>query len=75
MRIVSKNNLSEFWEAHPNAGKPLKDWYRLVCCTDWQHCADVRETYRHADVYCDSVILDIKGNDYRSNLTIFAKPI
>jgi mRNA interferase HigB len=65
MRIISKSKLREFWKAHPDAEKPLKDWYRLVGRADWQHFADVRETYRHADAYCDCVIFDIKGNDYR----------
>jgi mRNA-degrading endonuclease HigB of HigAB toxin-antitoxin module len=34
----------------------------------------VRNSFRHAAVYCDCVVFDIKGNDYRL-ITIILCPV
>lgn len=65
VRIISKKKLREFWERYPDAKKPLLDWYDLTGAATWRNFAEARNTFRHADVYCDCVIFDIKGNDYR----------
>ncbi len=65
MRVISKRALREFWKNEPIAKKPLEDWYRSVVKTDWETFADVRKTFRRADVFRDCVIFDIGGNKYR----------
>lgn len=65
MRIISKRALREFWKGDANAKPVLEDWYRSVKNADWKTFADIRETFRHADVFRDCVIFDVGGNKYR----------
>lgn len=65
MRIISKRKLREFWKSYPIAERPLLDWYKTVKKGDWKDFSDVRNSFRHADVYKDCVIFDIGGNKYR----------
>ena len=65
MRIISKSRLRQFWRKHPDAETPLMEWYKVTSKANWANLVEVRATFRHADPYCDCVIFDIKGNDYR----------
>jgi mRNA interferase HigB len=48
--------------------------YKVTSRADWRNFADVRDSLRHADVYCHCVVFDIKGNDYRL-ITIILYPV
>lgn len=65
MHIISKRFLREFWENHPKAKEPLLSWYETVKKIEWENFSDVRDSFRHADVYRDCVIFDIGGNKFR----------
>lgn len=65
MRIISKSKLREFWEEHPEAKDSLSEWFRVTSKAVWKNFADVRNTFRSADPYCDCVIFDVKGNNFR----------
>lgn len=65
MRIISKRRLREFWQENPQAEQPLLAWYEIVKKVEWENFADVRNSFRHADVYKDCVIFDIGGNKFR----------
>ncbi|CAN5235760.1 type II toxin-antitoxin system HigB family toxin [soil metagenome] len=63
--IISKRKLREFWLKIPSAKEPLISWYNTVKKADWDNFSNVREDFRHADIYRDCVIFDIGGNKYR----------
>lgn len=65
MRIISRRRLREFWRENPSAEKPLLSWFEIVKKADWNSFSDVREDFRHADIYRDCVIFDIGGNKFR----------
>ena len=65
MRIISKRRLREFWRENPSAEKPLLSWFEIVKKADWNSFSDVREDFRHADIFRDCVIFDIGGNKFR----------
>lgn len=65
MNIISKSALRKFWVIHPEAGRSLKDWFRVVRKANWEKFSDVRKTYNSGDVYEDCVIFNIGGNKYR----------
>jgi mRNA interferase HigB len=65
MRIISYRKLREFYEAHPDSKTALMSWYAAVKKADWKTFADVRDTFRTADVYKNCTIFDIGGNKYR----------
>ncbi len=65
MRIISKKRLREFWEKHPDSQAPLEEWYKLTRKATWRNLAEVRATFRHADLVGTCTVFNIKGNDYR----------
>jgi mRNA interferase HigB len=66
MRIISRKQLRNFWERHPDARQPLQAWYADVKQADWQTPADIKGVYRNASIVANNrVIFNIKGNKYR----------
>jgi mRNA interferase HigB len=67
MQIIAKSRLRDFWERHPQARKPLSEWYRLVNAARWDTPSDVKVLFGAAvDFVGDNrIIFDIAGNKYR----------
>lgn len=65
MRIISKRALREFWLENDRTKDVLEDWYRTVKEADWRNFADLRQTFRHADIFGDCTIFDVGGNKLR----------
>lgn len=68
--MLTKRTLQQFWMKHPDSKESLLNWYNIVKKADWNNFADVKETYRSADIYEDYVIFNIGGNNYRLNVKI-----
>lgn len=66
MRIIALSKLKAFWEKHPQAEIPLRNWYAEASRADWKTPADVKAAYRNASFLANNrVVFNIKGNDYR----------
>ena len=65
MRIVSKSKLKEFWEAYPQARKPLEDWYRPMKKGAWKSFAELQTAFPKADKVGRCTVFNIGGNKYR----------
>lgn len=66
MRIIALSRLREFWEKHPQAEIPLRNWYADASRAQWKSPADIKAAYRNASFLADNrVVFNIKGNDYR----------
>lgn len=69
MRVIAKSRLRQFWEipAHADSEQPLLAWYTHVDhkSIDWQNWAQVRASYRSADLVGTCVVFNIGGNKYR----------
>jgi len=65
MRVISKRRLREFWEKFPESKTPLENWYRTAKKAGWENIVDVRESFRHADIFNDCVIFNVGGNKFR----------
>lgn len=66
MRVLKRSTLRDFWERHPDAEQPLKEWFQEVRRADWQNPHDVKARYRNASVIGHSrVVFNIAGNRYR----------
>lgn len=70
MRIISIKTLRDFWMRHPEARKPLKDWFRVAEAAQWRNFADVRQTLVAADTAKVAsghtvTIFDIGGKKFR----------
>ena len=58
--------LREFAQCgHPDAGTPLREWYKMAEQADWKTMADVRRDFPTADlVDGDKLVFNIGGNKY-----------
>lgn len=66
MQVLSKRVLRDFWEREPKAKAPLTAWYKTVSQAEWNNVAEMKATFRSADVVSDNrVIFDVGGNKYR----------
>jgi mRNA interferase HigB len=65
MRIIAKRNLLQAALAHGDCVGQVTDWYNRARAATWRSLADVRKTYRTADLVGDKTVFNIKGNDYR----------
>ena len=65
MRIISEKYLRRFWEKYSGAETPLRDWIKITKSTVWHSFTNVRNDFRHADIYHCCTIFDIGGNKYR----------
>ena len=65
MRIIAKSRLMTLANAHGNCVGQVVAWYNIARKASWHNLAQVRQTFRHADVVGDKTVFNIKGNDYR----------
>lgn len=67
MQITARRTLRQFWERHPRAEVPLKNWFQIVDKADWNAPADVKRMFgTTVDFIGDNrLIFDIGGNKYR----------
>lgn len=67
MQIIAKRTLKQFWEIHPQAEVPLRNWFTLVSKAEWTGPAEVKAMFGAAvDFLGDNrLIFDISGNRYR----------
>lgn len=65
MRVISVKRLREFWERHPKSETTLRHWHAAAKAAAWKSFADVRQTFRTADVHKKLTIFNIGGNKYR----------
>ena len=65
MHIITKRRLSDFWENHAAAEKPLKAWYTHVKHAQWQNFADLKEDFPSADQVKRFTVFNIGGNNFR----------
>lgn len=66
MRVISISSLRSFWEVHPDAEQPLKEWYVKTCRSQWRNYADMRNDFNSVDyVGNQRYVFNIKGNHYR----------
>lgn len=65
MNALTLAALIAFWTDHPDAEKPLREWYRLVRSREYRSFADVKEVFGGADWVQGFIVFDIGGNKYR----------
>lgn len=70
MWTISQKRLRDFWEQHPDAELPLRQWYKVAAKASWSNLVDVRRIYPHADAVtlphrATMTVFNIGGNKYR----------
>lgn len=66
MHIIAIGTLRKFWDSHPQAETPLRNWYAEASRADWKTPSDIKAAHRNASFLSNNrVVFNIKGNDYR----------
>lgn len=65
MRIIAKRTLMEMAAEHGDCVEQAENWYTIARKADWRNLAEVRASFRHADIVGDKAVFNIKGNHYR----------
>jgi mRNA interferase HigB len=69
MHVITRKRLREFAAVHADAGPALGAWFRVVAKVRWKTFAEVRQTYRSADVVGTYTVFNVK-DDIRIITTI-----
>ena len=69
MHVITRKRLREFAAKHADAGPALDTWFKVVDTAVWKTFADVRQTYRSADVVRAYIVFNAK-DDIRIITTI-----
>ena len=69
MNVISKRAIIAFYDRHPQAKKPLLNWYRVFRRAHFANVEAVRELFPHADLaeshdQRSLTIFNIGGNDF-----------
>jgi len=75
MRIIKRSTLRTYWQRHPDAEIPLRNWLDATKSAQWRQIQEVRQTFPHADSATAAsgntvTIFNIGGNDYRLIVSI-----
>jgi len=68
MRVISRSTLRDFWmrPGCEDAEQPLLAWFREVGRVTWKTPADIKQSFRSADVVGGGrVVFNVGGNKYR----------
>jgi mRNA interferase HigB len=66
MRIISRQTLKQFGEAHPDVEGALTAWHNEADHAQWKSPAEIKKRYPSADILPGNrVVFNIKGNSYR----------
>lgn len=66
MRVVAKKTLVTFYTDYPDAKVALEDWYEKTARSEWDHFAQMRQSFRSVDsVGNKRYVFNIEGNRYR----------
>ena len=71
MKIVGRGRLDEFCRAHADARRWIENWLAEAESGAWKTPHDVRRRYASASFLGGGlVVFNVKGNDYRLEVTI-----
>src|SRR5688500_3625331 len=65
MRVISNKALADFAATHPDAGKPLQAWRKIIESQEIANFARLKSLMNATDRVGDFHVFDIGGNKYR----------
>ena len=65
MHIITRKQLNEFAEKHPDAKSALQHWYKEAKSKDFKSFVELRKTFPSADQVGKLTVFNIGGNKER----------
>lgn len=62
LHVITRKRLREFAAAHADASAALDTWFRVVSKAQWQSFAELRMTYRSADLVGQFTVFNVKDD-------------
>jgi mRNA interferase HigB len=71
MRIVGRSRLGAFCHKHADARRWIENWLAEAEAASWTSPHEIKRRYASASfVAANTVIFNVKGNDYRLEVTV-----
>lgn len=66
MRLVGRDTLDEFTNAHADARAWIENWIADIGAARWRTPQDIRDSYASASFLANRIVIfNVKGNRYR----------
>lgn len=65
MHVITRKALKDFWERHPDAERPLREWLHAMEQGAFPDFTSVRAVWASADYVDGLTVFNIGGNKYR----------
>jgi mRNA interferase HigB len=66
VRVISRKQLIDFWQRHPDAEKPLRTWFVNAAKSHWSNPQAIKSRFQDASFLPGNrVVFNIAGNKYR----------
>jgi mRNA interferase HigB len=66
VRIISPKPLRDFYERHPDAEGPIREWLREARHATWKNAHDVKRQFGSVSIVGnDRAVFNLAGNKYR----------
>ncbi|MCO5177337.1 MAG: type II toxin-antitoxin system HigB family toxin [Thermomicrobiales bacterium] len=62
MHVITRRRLREFAAVHADATTALNTWFRVVNKAEWRTFAELRMTYRSADMVGQYTVFNVKDD-------------
>ncbi len=66
MHVISIKMLRAFWQKHPQAERPLREWHSILEHVEFRDFSHIREFFNSADYVSPYTVFDVAGNHYRA---------
>ena len=74
MRIVGRHRLDTFCQEHSDARRWIGNWLAEAEAASWTNPHEIKRRYAAASFLADNtVVFNVKGNDYRLEVTVAYK--
>lgn len=74
MRVVGRSRLDAFCQRHINARGWIENWLAEVEAASWRSPHEIKRRYASVSFLAgNTVIFNVKGNDYRLEITVAYK--
>jgi len=71
MRVVGRDRLEAFCQRHSDARRWIENWLAEVEAASWTTPHEIKRRYGSASFLAgNTVIFNVKGNDYRLEITV-----
>ena len=70
MHVITRKTLKDFWERHPDAERPLREWLREMEHSTFSDFTSICAVWASADYVDGLTVFNIGGNKYRLIVSI-----